>query len=132
MIEYFRLTRPDSSRLPVVSNRETPEQVFECPTGGHRLTSRSTKLALEVSHNRRDTWIISTLFDNMVFHARLLEEFEKRGITGYRLKPATVRFRDGVVSDDYSELIVTGWAGIAPPESGIELTEACGGCGYKH
>ena len=67
----------------------------------------------------------------MVVHARLVEEFEKRGFTGYRLRPATVRFRDGYLSQDYSELVVTGWAGVAPPESGIELQEACGACGYK-
>jgi hypothetical protein len=73
----------------------------------------------------------SKAWTDAVIHSRLHEQFAKRGITGYRLRPATVRFRDGHVSQDYSELIVTGWAGVAPPESGIELTDACTGCGYK-
>jgi len=29
-----------------------------------------------------------------------------------------------------NELIVTGWAGMAPPESGIKLIEHCEGCGH--
>ena len=83
-------------------------------------------------HSRKDEWVIEASLEGLVIHARLIEEFEKLGFTGYRLKPATVRFRDGYLSGEYSELVVTGWAGVAPPESGIELTEACGGCGYKH
>ena len=64
-------------------------------------------------------------------HERLLEEFEKEGFTGYRVKPATVRFRDGLTSTEYRELIVTGWAGIALPESGVQLVQSCAGCPYK-
>jgi hypothetical protein len=63
-----------------------------------------------------------------VVHASLIEEFEKHEITGYRLRPATVRFRDGYLSKDYSELVVVGWAGVARPESGIRLLTECPGC----
>ena len=61
----------------------------------------------------------------------LADKLSENGITGFRLRPATVRFRNGVVSNDYSEFIVTGWAGVARPESGVCLTFACPGCGYK-
>ena len=74
--------------------------------------------------------MISVLLGGLVFHSSVVEEFEKRGITGYRLKPAKVRFRNGSVSNEYSGLVVTGWAGVAPAESGIELLEGCE-CGYK-
>ena len=64
-------------------------------------------------------------------HERLLEKFAKEGFTGYRLKPALVRFRDGPTSDEYHEFVVTGWAGMASPESGIKLLESCPGCQWK-
>jgi hypothetical protein len=66
-----------------------------------------------------------------VVHNSITTEFRNRGFTGYRLRPATVRFRDGTVSQEYSELLVTGWAGIARPECGIRLAESCPGCPYK-
>jgi hypothetical protein len=135
MIEYFRLEGTDSRRLTAINKCENSFDVELCPTTSgmdqHRLRRRAGDLSFEVTHNKRDHWIISGIIGGMVIHARLLEEFAKRGFTGYRLRPATVRFRDGYLSQDYSELIVTGWAGVAPPESGIELVEACGGCGYK-
>ena len=135
MVEYFRLEVAESRRLLARDTRENPYEYTLCPaTSGqnqHRGARRTGTFQLEVSHNKRDHWIIADWFGHMVMHARLLEEFAKRGFTGYRLQPATVRFRDGHLSHDYSELIVTGWAGVAPPESGIELVVACGGCGHK-
>jgi hypothetical protein len=136
MTEYFRLT---GSRSHWLMGWDTVEDGFEetlCPAtegmGQHRTLRRKGNLALEVRHTRHDQLIVSTLMSGMVFHARLLEEFERRGFTGYRLRPATVRFRDGYLSQEYSELIVTGWAGVASPESGIELLESCGACGHKN
>jgi hypothetical protein len=64
-------------------------------------------------------------------HQSLVEEFAKEGFTGYRLKPALVRFRDGSTSDEYHEFVVTGWAGMASPESGIKLLESCPACQWK-
>jgi len=135
MVEYLRLIGPDTQHLLAADAGKDCTNVSLCPvTSGmnqHRSIRRTGDLALEVKHTERDQWLISGILHGMAVHARLLDEFEKRGFTGYRLKPATVRFRDGYLSHDYSELVVTGWAGVAPPESGIELIEACGGCGYK-
>ena len=41
-----------------------------------------------------------------------------------------MRFRDGSKSTEYRELVVTGWAGIASPESGVQLEYSCTGCPY--
>ncbi len=134
MVEYFRLDSPESFRLLATNQSSASEEVILCPvTEGrdqHRTIRRGGDLSLEVKHTRRNEQLIFS-WDGMVAHARLLEEFDRRGFTGYRRRPATVRFRDGDVSTDYSEVVVTGWAGVAPPESGIELIEACTGCGYK-
>jgi hypothetical protein len=135
MVEYFELHGADSQHLSATDTVEEANETRLCrATSGynqHRSLRRVAGLFLEVKHTRRDQWIISAFFDGTVMHARLLEEFARRGFTGYRLRPAMVRFRDGSLSDEYSQIIVTGWAGLAPPESGIELIEACGECGYK-
>jgi hypothetical protein len=135
MVEYFELHGPDSQHLSATDTVEDANETRLCrATSGysqHRSLRRVADLFLEVKHTRRDQWIISAFFEGMVMHTRLLEEFERRGFTGYRLRPATVRFRDGSLSHEYSQIVVSGWAGVAPPESGIELIEACGDCGYK-
>jgi hypothetical protein len=64
----------------------------------------------------------------VVVHTALLGEFQSNGITGYRTTQATVYFRDGSVSQEYSQITVVGWAGIARPESGVQLIEKCPGC----
>ena len=136
MIEYFRLAQPESDRLYASTIGERRLEAQACSIvrgiGKHSAVRRrwGAQLALEVRHNDRDQWLIPQM-EGMVAHARLLAEFEKRGFTGYRLIPASVRFRDGYVSKDYSELVVTGWAGVSPPESGIVVTNACTNCGNK-
>jgi hypothetical protein len=135
MVEYFRLDGPLDSLLQASNKSEAPSEESVCPISGggapHRLLRRVSTLELEVKHAHRDHWLISSEFEGLVIHERLAEEFDRRGFTGSRLRPATVRFQDGYLSEDYSELVVTGWAGVAPPESGIELKEACDGCGLK-
>jgi hypothetical protein len=134
MAEYFHLDRPASDRLSAFDSVDEPYEVSLCPaTSGmsqHRSIRRIHDLELEVKHRKRDELMIWALFGRVV-HASLVAEFEKRGFTGFRLRPASVRFRDGYLSHDYYELIVTGWAGLARPESGIRLLEDCPGCGYK-
>ncbi|HLK68686.1 MAG TPA: hypothetical protein VKU19_34885 [Bryobacteraceae bacterium] len=58
-----------------------------------------------------------------LIHSSLLDEFERRGFTGLRCRPALVRFRDGYLSKDYCQAIVAGWGGLARAESGIQLVE---------
>lgn len=62
----------------------------------------------------------------------LLQEF---GFTGFEVKPVTARFKQSTEKPPKLwELIVTGWAGMAKPESGIHLDEAnfCRVCGLRH
>ena len=131
---FFHLGDPHSDRLLASRAKDAPYRLEprRCPLNAeHRHDRRTTALVLEVRHASRDEQIISSWLGARVVHASLLSEFQKRGFTGYRLKPATVRFADGHISRDYSELIVTGWAGVARPESGITLVENCPGCQLK-
>ena len=132
MTNFFNLLWPDSDRLKADNNKAQGKWVRNvCPlTGAHSDGSpRISDLYHEVKHNKRDELMIWGA--GVAVHERLLEKFAKEGFTGYRLKPALVRFRDGSTSDEYHEFVVTGWAGMASPESGIKLLESCPACQWK-
>jgi hypothetical protein len=84
-----------------------------------------------MSHNDRREWIIWWLLGRVI-HQEILKEFENERFTGFRTEPATVRFRDGAISHEYREFIVTGWAGIARSESGVKVREDCPACHWKN
>ena len=102
-----------------------------CPVGGKHAsrTYRMGELHHYVKHNRRDEHMIWGLY--ITIHASVLEKFESEGFTGYRARPAKVTFLDGETSDEYREFIVTGWAGVVQPESGMRLLDSCTGCLWK-
>jgi hypothetical protein len=131
--DYYILDRPAAKTLVASEAEDAPPKLkwWQCPLNReHKGWWRLSNLALEVQHRKHDETLISS-WASCVIHEKLAEEFEKRGLSGYRLRPATVRFRDGVLSKDYLQLVVIGWAGVARPESGIRLIEECSGCVRK-
>jgi hypothetical protein len=134
MITYFNLHRPESERL-LADDSEGSRCIekLPCPISHEHVDGlrRVSDLALEVKHDSRDEKIVWRWIEGCVVHESLVAEFRKGGLTGYRLRPSTVRFRDGGISKDYQELIITGWAGIARPESGIRVTKRCPRCQWK-
>jgi hypothetical protein len=131
--EYFQLTQLKKADRLWATWDSTPDdwEVSLCSTGtiehwdGQRFR---TNLAVSVGYSRRDELLIWGWFSGCLVHESLLSEFEGQGIAGYRLKPATVRFRDGRLSTEYQQLVVVGWAGVASEESGIHLDEKCRFC----
>lgn len=134
MVTYFNLHWPDSERL--LADTETDEETEDkaCPITTKHLdgSRRVSPLALTLKHNRRDETMIWCWVEGLVVHERLLEGFEQQGFTGYRTRAATVRFRDGQLSNNYQELIVTGWAGVATPDSGVRVKKGCPACHWKN
>ena len=104
---------------------------FPCPVSREHQAERRRIGPLHhfVRHNNRDEQIIWGL--EITMHARVIEQLESEGFTGFRTNPARVTFRDGVTSDEYKEFIVTGWAGVASPKSGVEVVASCSGCKWK-
>ena len=132
MNTFYNLTWPLSEHLRADNNKARGERVVNtCPisTDHSDGSRRISPLYLELKHNRSDEQMIWGA--GVAMHEQLLREFRKEGFTGYRIKPALVRFRDGSTSDEYSEFVVTGWAGMASPESGIKLLQSCQGCQWK-
>lgn len=131
-MRYFNLTYPYAESLWADYNKEFLERLrIPCTLHPEHLgeSRRIGPLNLEVKHNRRDEMMIWTW--SVGVHERILEGFQREGFTGYRLKPAIVRFRDGLISNEYHELVVTGWAGTVSPESGMQLKETCTACHYR-
>lgn len=88
MIEYFRLKGPNSQRLLASAARVVPDEIRLCPITEGRKQHRSSRamgdLRLEVKHSDTEQLLISALLKRSVVHAKLLEEFAKRGspVTG--------------------------------------------------
>jgi len=130
MAEYSKFSHAESERLLADEEPMCEREISPCPvsTEHNARVRRIGDLLLQVKHNKRDELIIWSWTSDYVVHESLLAEFDKREFSGYQLRPATVRFRDGFVSNDYREVIVVGWGGHARPESGIQLIEKCPGC----
>jgi hypothetical protein len=135
MPEYYLLAPPDSTTpLAELIAEAADWEISVCPTAdflhydGHRLKSN---LAVKVPHNRKNVLLIWTWgLGCCLIHEKLIAELEAIGATGYRLKPGSVRFRDGSISNEYRQLVVTGWGGIASPDSGLKPIERCLDCHY--
>lgn len=133
MVTYFNLHWPDSERLMGDSESEIKREHKACPLTSEHLdgSRRVSSLALKLKHNLRSETMIWCWVEGLVIHERLLEGFKQQGFTGYRTRPATVRFRDGQLSNEYQEFTVTGWAGVATAESGVRVSKSCPVCHWK-
>ncbi len=131
-IPFFQFEGRYEGDLTVDSEKQYSQWRYEpCPVGGKHKSHgyRLGELHHYLKHNRRDEQIIWG--GDIAIHANVLEKFEGEGFTGFRAKPAKVTFLDGETSDEYREFIVTGWAGLVRPESGMHLLENCPGCLWK-
>jgi hypothetical protein len=130
---FFQFEGRYSGDLIVDSEKQNNQWRYEpCPVGRKHI-SRSYRLGelhQYLKHNRRDEHILWGR--DIAVHASVIEKFKSQGFTGFRTKSAKVTFADGATSDEYKELIVTGWAGIARPESGMRLLDSCPGCLWKN
>lgn len=107
-------------------------ETVTCQTnpGHQRAGRRITKLAVTLPTNRVEDFIWTWASECLV-QLRVLGVFKQKEFSGYTTKPAEVGFKIESSSGPpkVKELVVTGWAGMAAPESGIRLVEACTDCG---
>jgi len=76
--------------------------------------------------------MIWTVYRECLVHEDLIRAFRKEAFSGFELRDAAVRFRDGSIESElYKELIVTGWGGRARPESGIRFLRQGERCGTR-
>lgn len=118
------------------------EQIL-CPAqeGHMRAGARIGNLSIKIPSKIGD--MIWTWYSEFMITDRVKNLFEEAGFTGYLLKPVTItgflgksRKKSLQMMEERElpvlwELVVTGWAGMAPRESGIKLleSESCPVCG---
>lgn len=113
------------------------EKSFPCPVDPHGHPpmggKRMERLIIDLpSSNIGD--FIWTWLGECIITDKVAGLFKEVGFTGYELRPVTVKNvkRMGKESNPIPqlwEMIITGWAGMAPPESGIKLIMSCNTCG---
>jgi hypothetical protein len=88
---------------------------------GRRLTPLSVELPATV------TDFVWTWGGDCLIQRNVLTAFREAGITGFDARPAKAE-----PGRELWELVVTGWGGLAPPESGITLdqSKSCRFCGH--
>jgi len=73
----------------------------------------------------------STVYSDFVVNQEVAECIQEEGLTGVTFQEVQIFDTTGVpVSRPAYELRVWGWGGIAPPESGIRVTEECPFCKF--
>lgn len=62
----------------------------------------------------------------------VLTALERAQLTGFRTRPARARMKKTGEPVPVRQLLITGWGGVAPAESGIRLEERCPACRHSH
>lgn len=131
--KFWHFSSPESTRrLAEWVHDEMDLEAITCALnpghrrGGKRLTELSVDLPGTEVHDVVWTW-----YSECLVQEHVLALFKKHGFTGYEVRSAEARFR--TASPESSprlwELLVTGWGGVAPPESGVRPTQSCSSCG---
>jgi hypothetical protein len=95
---------------------------------GKRLTELSVRLPKEAAHDE----FVWTWSSECLLQDHVVELFRANGLTGFEVKPVSVRLKndDGEVRPKLWELVVVGWAGLTPAQSGIKIVSHCDACGH--
>ncbi len=133
-MDFWNLRASESTaRVAELVHEEMELEHVICPVdaghrhAGKRLTNLSVALRGKGVEDFVWTWYSECLVQDHV-----LELFKARRFTGFDVKPAKARFKHrSEQARTLWELIVTGWAGMAPPESGIKLIEHCPACRHQ-
>lgn len=130
-ISYHLLRSTGSDRLRAYRDK-SDWLVDKCPQNDAHVDGGTQigETSFYVRHNYRNQMIIWAVHECLV-HDRLIDMFKDAGFTGFRTRPATLKYLDGKITTNYNEFIVTGWAGIIRPESGMRLVEQCPHCHWK-
>lgn len=132
MLNFWVLRKP---RWP--SPAEWDESVHTesvtCPANeGHRRSGRRIGSLRIILSTRKPADFVWTWYSDLLIGTRALELLNDAKITGFTTKPAVAFYRDGQEAPEKRyEIVVTGWGGLARPESGIHFDEeqSCSACG---
>jgi|SRR5215472_10844 len=134
MFWNLREPRIEGGRYRIDWGKTVEVEQIECPAnpnhrrGGRRITNLSVVLK-----KRRTFDVMWTWGSECLIQQHILDAFHQQGFTGFHANPVQARFKRPRATEPprFWELVVTGWAGLASPESGIQLDRAksCPHCG---
>jgi len=114
MEKFWRLQYPESAAMEAEFADGMDWEAVKCPVdSGHQHPGRRiTDLGVELRGKRVDDFVW-TFFSDCLVQDRVLELFQKHGVTGYEVKPKPVKAIFKRKQDHepprLSELVVTGW-----------------------
>ncbi|MBC7352010.1 MAG: hypothetical protein H5U08_06600 [Thermogutta sp.] len=133
--KFWHLDAPESTkRLAEWADDMHYESTVICPLheGHQRPGKRQPNLSIVLPGKTVDDVddFVWTWYSECLVQDHVLELFRRAGLTGYEVKPVTAKFKQSTEPPPRLwELVVTGWARMAPPESGIRLVKKCDACG---
>ncbi len=131
--KFFHLGSGDStSKLAEWAPGEVDVETVTCSANeGHQHPGkRLTDLSVILPGNTVED-IVWTWYSECLLTDHALDLFKAAGFTGFEVRPVKARYKRADSGPPRLwELVMTGWAGVAPPESGIRLIEACPSCGH--
>lgn len=133
--KFWLLESPESERYRASwRDGEVDTETVYCPKypghqrGGKRLDPLSVNVNIKDSRLPDFLW---TWYSECLIQDNVQKAFREEGLTGYELTPALVYVNNLAIPATFSELVVTGWGGVASPESGVRLLTECPYCMHR-
>ena len=128
--EFFCLSSPDSSRRFAEWTEQMDFEGISCSLDGPRAGKRLTDLDVVLPDLPVQDFVW-TWYSELLIQDKVLDMFKTEGFSGFRVKHINARFKSlSKKPPRLWELVVTGWGGVAPVESGVRLVRSCQECGY--
>lgn len=131
--QFWCFDKPKSTGLGADWTPDMDCETIRCPiTDGHQRAGRrlsDLKVVLP-PHGPVEDVVWMQWGRECLLQDHVLKLLKDAGFTGFDVKPVTAEFkRTGRECPKLWELVVTGWAGMASAEAGIQLVQKCDGCG---
>jgi len=134
MLKYFHFNYPaKDERIVGWSPGVKIEQVTCSTNKSHKRGGKRDGILSVILFKNDIPDIIWTYAPECLIQDHVLEIFKKENVTGFEVKPVNVKYENSKKAPPVLwELVVTGWGGLAPAISGVELLESqsCKSCGH--
>jgi hypothetical protein len=131
-MEFWVLRSPERP-VPAEWDESVDLEGVTCPVNpGHQRAGKRLGDLRIVLPNRKPDDFVWTWYSDLLIGENAIAILRRAKITGFMTKPVEAHFRNGEkTSEGFRELVVTGWGGMARPESGIQLDQkqSCDVCG---
>ncbi len=133
-MEYWELASLEDSKTLADWDEGVELDQVTCPIHpGHvRAGKRVGDLRVVLPARSKTHDVVWTWGSSCLINDRVISLFENAKVSGYELRPVAARWgpRGQGEVPRFWELVVTGWAGMATSDSGVNVIEKCSGCGH--